>query len=597
MTSSRKLWPSPQTMDSAPNNTRWRMGLRIRLMGWIALALAPIFALVAIQALVKVRETQAEGETALVSTTRLFAHDQSNLIAGVRDLMELVREVPAVNDNTPGCSLFLASVRDSADALTNIAIVDTDGHLYCSAMGEAIGLNLRNFDWFGEIMAGDDLSIGQARLGTASGENVLAMAIPMHNGDELTGAIVASVRIAFLEQLGLEGHSGTRRIAGLVDRSGRVITQRADLNVGNISAEHLARVAEAGIYTFRSESDDGEMRMLAMARVSGDDIFALLAEPAIPAFAWQNIDITATIVLPVLMWTMTLIVVWIASDYLVLRWLQYLRRFARLYGAGRFHMFPVQASKAPPEIGELADAMAAMAQKIGARDDELISAIEQKQTLVREVHHRVKNNLQIITSLINLQLSRVKNHESGRPLREAQSRINALAMVHRNLHEAENLTRIEISPFIEELATLTHEASTGGEYPVHLDFDSSLGHVELTTDEAVPLSMFVTEAMTNAYKHAFRQTAEGQTLRVTLTLLQGEDGEPLMSVVIADNGPGLDSQETYKGVGTSLFDAFATQLHGSAQRGNNKDGGAFVSLVFPVHPPESSSDTGKPASG
>ena len=570
------------------------LGLRIRLMAIIGLALAPVFALAAFQTFIEARERSDARRAELVSTLRLFAHDQEMLINGVRDLMQAIREIPAIVDDPEECNAVLARLNSTENAYTNLAIVNRDGSTRCSGLPVPAGLDVSDTDWFQDVMTGDPFSIGRARIGAASNQNVLVLAIPADRSPDPSGVIVTGVSISLLEQLGLQARDDTGHLAGIVDRSGRVLTQRQHLEVNNVDLAHLAEAATSGHVIFETEDLTGSVQTLALGRVIEDDVFVLIAQPAIPFFAWQNINITASILLPILMWLLSLVVIWIASDFLVLRWLRYLRRFARLYGMGRYDLFPERAAKAPAEIRELADSLKWMAKRIKERDEELLESLDQKQMLVREVHHRVKNNLQIITSLINLQLGRLRDEASGHALREAQSRINALAMIHRNLYEAEDLTRIEISAFIKELAELTHEASTGELFRVDLNFHTEVEDEQLTTDQAVPLSMFITEAMTNAYKHAFAEGVDGQVMSVVLLQSELDDGRPAISVTVADNGPGIDESDTYRGVGTSLFDAFAVQLDGKAERGNDKSGGAFASIIFPVEQDKSETGHGNP---
>lgn len=573
---------SPLIMDKDGNYPSRRFGLRTRLLALVALALLPIFALAALQAMTDIRESSAARRQDLIEITRLFAHDQTTLIQGIRDLMETIALIPEVHESNAECQELLATIGEIDRAHTNFAIVGLDGRIRCSGLSVDEGIDFTEADWFGDIMSGEPFSIGRSRFGAVSREPVLVIAIPLHRDGELAGVMLTSVRISFLEALGLEAQSSSRRIAGLVDRSGRVITQRDNLSVAQISEERMAQAVQTDVLVFDREQSDGSRQTMALAAIFGDDLFVLLAQPSIPLLAWENINVSATIILPILMWALALVVVWIASDYLILRWLEYLARFARLYGRGRYELKPERTRAAPQEIRELAESLVWMAERISERDEELQESLEQKQTLIREVHHRVKNNLQIITSLINLQLGRSNDDGSGTALRQAQTRINALAMIHRNLYEAENLTQIQIAPFIEDLARLTHEASTGDEFDVELRFDCDLGGEILTTDQAVPLSMFMTEAMTNAYKHAFRHHTSGQVLSLKIGAFHDSTGTKIISVTIKDNGPGLDPGNTHKGVGSTLIDAFAIQLNGEASLDSKPGEGVTVSVRFPV---------------
>ncbi|GJL96984.1 MAG: histidine kinase [Hyphobacterium sp.] len=505
-------------MDEDHRLTR-RFGLRARLIGLVAIALLPVFALSTLQVVTDIRETSAERRMDILDRSHLFAHDQMTLIRSIRDLMQTILLVPDVQRPGPECERFLAAINAIDDAHTNFTMLGLNGGVRCSGSGTESTLDYSDTEWFNDIVEGEDFSIGRSRSGTLSSESVLVVAVPFLAEGQLAGVFATGVRIEFLEALGLEAQPGTRRIAGLVDRSGRVITQRENLNVGQISEARLQQAAGTETLVFDRQLNDGSRQTMALTSVFGDDLFVLLAQPSVPLWSWRNINVTASIILPIIMWGLAITVVWIASDFLVLRWLDYLSRFARLYGLGRYELKPQRTHKAPLEIREFSENLAWMAERIQERDEELQASLEQKQMLIREVHHRVKNNLQIITSLINLQLGKLQDNQSGNALRQAQTRINALAMIHRNLYEAENLTKIQITPFIEELARLTHEASTSHESGIDLIFNSNLADETLTTDQAVPVSMFITEAMTNAYKHAFNSDAGVKTLSVDLHLI------------------------------------------------------------------------------
>ena len=116
------------------------------------------------------------------------------------------------------------------------------------------------------------------------------------------------------------------------------------------------------------------------------------------------------------MWLLALLCVSLAVDFFVLRWLSYLGRMARLYGSGRLGLQPVRASRAPAEIRTLAETMASMANDLEARTAELENEAEQRGALLREIHHRVKNNLQVTMSFLNIQARRTSDAEARRVL-------------------------------------------------------------------------------------------------------------------------------------------------------------------------------------
>jgi len=207
----------------------------------------------------------------------------------------------------------------------------------------------------------------------------------------------------------------------------------------------------------------------------------------------------------------------------------------------------------------------------------LTQSLAYQELLLKEVHHRVKNNLQIITSLINLQMRAVDDPQAVKVLGDAQARINALALVHRSLYEAGDFAIINLKPFFEELCSLTHAATGGEERGLTLVTD--IAPARLGAERCIPLALFVTEAMTNAYKHAFEGRKSG-----TLTITVEAQPAGSLTASIADDGVGAHAapEPGRKGVGGALFDAFARQLGGSAETRVEAQGGHGVSMTFPL---------------
>lgn len=571
-------------MIELPTVAPRRFGLRLRLLSLVAFALSPIFILAAIQTWVDIREDDATYRNELIGTARLLAHDQEVLLRGTADVMRLLSGIPEVANLGAGCPAAMRLLPAQNRAYTNFAVVDLNGHILCSGIPVSGDFDAAGTHWFQQVIAEERFIIGRSQIGRASNESILTAASPFYQDGVLRGAIVTGIRVSVIQQLGIEEESDdSGRIAGIVDSAGTVITERRELSVSSISPERLADAMDGRIHMFERENSVLGDRILALAPLINNDVFVLLSAPRPNFLSWRSIDVSGTIVLPLLMWAIALIAVWIATDFLVLRWLTYLTRIARLYGHGRYDVVPVRAQSAPREIRELSDSFQWMAERISERDDELTDAVEHQQILIREVHHRVKNNLQIITSLLNLQLGNVRDETSVRALKEAQSRINALAMVHRNLYEAEDLRYIAIAQFFSELCRLTHRAGPGEEGSVELKFNTNLTDQVISTDQAVPLAMFVTEAMTNAYKHAFNDRAGQQhTLSVSIMTIDKE-GEEWIEAVVADNGPGYDpSTPQRRGVGSSLFDAFAMQLDGENMIETASGEGMRIRLSFPL---------------
>ena len=154
--------------------------------------------------------------------------------------------------------------------------------------------------------------------------------------------------------------------------------------------------------------------------------------------------------LPILMIGFAWFAIWLATDRQVTQWINYLRRIAAAYRSGHYAIRP-DLAEAPAEFKLLGDAMSEMAEGIQDRDRRLREAVDVKTTLIREIHHRVKNNLQIVMSLLSIQANQVKDMGARDALLQAQTRINALALVHRILNELEDQSTLDIRQLLEEL--------------------------------------------------------------------------------------------------------------------------------------------------
>ena len=263
----------------------------------------------------------------------------------------------------------------------------------------------------------------------------------------------------------------------------------------------------------------------------------------------------------------------IVAERVVVRWLHYLQRIAAIYAKGRFSVRPVQAEHAPPEIRELAQTLEAMAAAIDARDASLRESLSQKDGLMREIHHRVKNNLQVITSLLNLQQRALSDPAARVAMSDTRQRIVALALIYRALYQGPDLKRVDLKPFLAELV---------GELVIERQAHDGLVRTELEVDELIidpdklaPLALFAVEALGNAQKHALAK--KGGQLHVRFKV-SGEEAE----LSVADEGsgdstPALESE----GVGRALMTAFARQLKGRMELGPNPQGGVTAVLKFP----------------
>lgn len=185
-------------------------------------------------------------------------------------------------------------------------------------------------------------------------------------------------------------------------------------------------------------------------------------------------------------------------------------------------------------------------------------SLTEKETLLREIHHRVKNNLQFISSLLNLQARHVEDGQTRSVLREGQNRVKSMALIHQNLYQEHDLTGVEIKTYLERLIqNLFHSYNISpGRIGLSLDIDP----IRLDVDTMVPLGLIVNELISNSLKYAFPEGRQG-TIAVSL-----KEEKNILILQVSDDGIGLpDKNPAQEGntFGYRLIHAFQNQLNAS----------------------------------
>jgi len=168
-------------------------------------------------------------------------------------------------------------------------------------------------------------------------------------------------------------------------------------------------------------------------------------------------------------------------------------------------------------------------------------SLQERDLMLTEIHHRVKNNLQLIYSLLNLQSRYTKDQTAVNVFKEIQDRIRSIALIHERLYESEDLSRVDMPDYIKSLATYLVKSYKIG---VRVKLNLNMGQVFLGIDKAVPCGLIINELITNSLKHAFPDGKEGE---IRVDLISHEDG---VELIISDNGVGLPEGFDLQGAST-----------------------------------------------
>jgi len=212
-------------------------------------------------------------------------------------------------------------------------------------------------------------------------------------------------------------------------------------------------------------------------------------------------------------------------------------------------------------------------QQIQEKNQTLELLLVEKERLLKEIHHRVKNNLQIVMSLLNSQVASLQDKAALTAIQDSQNRVQAMALIHQKLYQAAGVACIPMNAYIEELVAHLRDS-----YPLShkVNFKLSIGEIELDVNIAVPLGLIINEAITNAFKYAFPGESIGSVL---ISLLQ--KSVTIYELTIEDDGVGLS--ETFDplrshSLGMTLIQGFSAQL--GAELTVEGSNGVKITLVF-----------------
>lgn len=555
-----------------------RASLRLRLLLALTIALMPIFFLGLFQAWIDARQNLEQRRIELISAADSAIDRLEQRLSRAEGYLHLLSETISSGE----CQKVMETLRNDIPGLYNVVYFNAEGTAVCTVHGDP-GFSITNPVWHERMRSGEERIRTGSFLAPFKSGFLFGLLERVENAEgQFEGAV----------GFGLDAQSISEFLRGNLDNPALdiAIASGDGMVFGSsvfhtIKPEWLSSAApERGAKSrlIADQEVNGEPRDVIIARIrtgevgenisrDEDGIYVVVSRRSPGLFSEFVIAPATAIGLPLLAFIFVFATVWISIDHLVLRWLKRLKRIALIYGGGRYTLRSGDSfDAAPGEIAELAETLDIMAERVGTRDTNLREALANRDAAVKEIHHRVKNNLQIVTSFLNLQSRQVADPAARSALAAARHRIDALSIVHRTLYQHEKLEIVDIKPFLEGL--LSHLSGALGMEESETEFTWAVAEAECKVDDAIPLALFVVETVTNAVKHG--PEFEGR-INVDLSHIEEKKFRMTVTNLVGERD---DFEIASTGLGSKLMLAFAKQLKGEMSTEAGDDGSYSVKL-------------------
>ena len=229
--------------------------------------------------------------------------------------------------------------------------------------------------------------------------------------------------------------------------------------------------------------------------------------------------------------------------------------------AGGLTTFPIGSGDEISQLGQSFNLMTERLERTTVHRDTLEVALKEKEVLLSEIHHRVKNNMEIVSSLLELQSADLADERALQLLRSSQNRIKSMALIHETLYQSEDLARVDFGDYLRTLVADLYNLY--GVSPDAIEVKLEVDHILLGIDSAIPTGLIINELVSNSLKHAFPADRHGE-INIAFRL----DDDSQYRLTVSDNGVGLSEDMDFrdtKSLGLRLVNALAAQLRGTVE--------------------------------
>ena len=554
-----------------------KLSLRAQVAILLAVAMTPVGIFAITQGMSTYSETKKLRREAFALGAVQASRDEQAAILEAFGKLSALNSQLDIDAPVSECIQILSDFKAQEPTVPFIGYIRETGVLECASPPPATPLDFSDDRDFKVFRESPRRAVTAQVQGQVSGQQVIIVSQPIYRDGKFRGGLSMSISSRYLEWVARSFDRASESRFAFVTNDGRGIAQseRGQDFQWLPSESKLRDILSDPQRVQEDESRAGNTRLYAITPLFEEDIFAVASWPgdSIPsALDWRDY---LTISLPILMWGLAVSVAYFAVDQLALRHILYLDRLVTAYGRSGRALRAQRMRDAPTEIAKLGASFDEMAEEIETRENALLETVSEKDALLREVNHRVKNNLQLVSSLMSLQIREAEVPRERIGLERLQERIQGLALVHQKIYESENTNAVRLDLIIAEIASNLNDGSARTMSSVKMTTD--LDEVTASPDTSVPLVLFATEAIVNTFKHSLSHVEDGW-LDIKL-----KDSPDTLSLTIENSVhlfPERAENEGRRGIGQQLSDGFARQLHGKVNRTRTDD--AFkVELKIP----------------
>lgn len=573
-------------------SARW--SLRSKLCIAVVAAFLPALALAAWDAQDGLRKIESRRAAAVELTAELALARHRAMIAGTQRLLSAACSDTAVagsasSESAPAevaaCEAYLGGILKLFPSDYSAALVtDSKGIARCSTAPGAVGTDFADRAVFGQVRDTRTYAVGGPIVSRMTGVAAIPAALPILRDGDFRGMCAIGISLERFADSVASIPAEEGATVALIDRSGISLGANAGIGGSLPVATRLAAELAAGRTRFSDVAQDGTRYEYRVRPLAGSNLFIVAAVPVEEGFLFL-FRTASSLGFLLLALVVSLIAVWFGANRWCVRPLRYIQDFAGKVSHGEMLDF---APPRPwtPELASVGEGVTAMAAAIANRETDLRAAIEQRDHMLREIHHRVKNNLQMISSLLNLQAGEIRSPRIRRHFLDAQNRVLSLSILHRHLYERSSWALVDFQSFISDLVRQMSVAGSRDGTPSPR-FHIRAPTMAVSPDIAIPVGLIITEAVSDALRHDY----SGVTIPEVRIEATESDGQ--VAFVIEDNGH--DPHEGQVGTGgrgvfgLTLIRGLAMQLGGSAMATARDDGGTRVVITFPT-PAEQAAD-------